>query len=238
MGPELARQADRVRRRARSRSRAARAVNRRIRSTRTFCTSPTRAARSRIPGRSRTQACTAGPWRPRTPDQPTYVELAFERGDAVAVDGEALSPAVLLARLNQLAGANGIGRVDLVENRFVGMKSRGVYETPGGTVLLAAHRAIEIDHARSRRGAPQGRAHAALRRADLQRLLVQPRARDAAGPDRPQPGTRDRAGAPQVVQGHRAGGRSPGAAQPVRQRSPPSRRTPCTTSATPRVSSS
>jgi argininosuccinate synthase len=77
------------------------------------------------------------------PDQPTYVEIGFERGDAVAVDGEGLSPANLLRRLNDLAGANGIGRLDLVENRFVGMKSRGVYETPGGTVLLAAHRAIE-----------------------------------------------------------------------------------------------
>jgi argininosuccinate synthase len=77
------------------------------------------------------------------PDRPTYVEIAFERGDPVAVDGEALSPANLLRRLNDLAGANGIGRLDLVENRFVGMKSRGVYETPGGTVLLAAHRAIE-----------------------------------------------------------------------------------------------
>ncbi len=77
------------------------------------------------------------------PDQPTYVEIDFERGDPVAVDGERLSPAALLARLNELAGANGIGRLDLVENRFVGMKSRGVYETPGGTVLLAAHRAIE-----------------------------------------------------------------------------------------------
>jgi argininosuccinate synthase len=77
------------------------------------------------------------------PDQPTYVEIGFERGDPVALDGEPLSPAALLARLNELAGANGIGRIDLVENRFVGMKSRGVYETPGGTVLLAAHRAIE-----------------------------------------------------------------------------------------------
>ncbi len=77
------------------------------------------------------------------PDAPTYVEIAFERGDAVAVDGERLSPAALLARLNGLAGENGVGRVDLVENRYVGMKSRGVYETPGGTVLLAAHRAIE-----------------------------------------------------------------------------------------------
>ena len=77
------------------------------------------------------------------PDTPTYVEIAFERGDAVAIDGEALSPAALLTRLNELGGANGIGRLDLVENRFVGMKSRGIYETPGGTVLLAAHRAME-----------------------------------------------------------------------------------------------
>jgi argininosuccinate synthase len=77
------------------------------------------------------------------PDHPTWLEVEFERGDPVALDGERLSPATLLARLNEIAGANGIGRLDLVENRFVGMKSRGVYETPGGTVLLAAHRAIE-----------------------------------------------------------------------------------------------
>jgi len=77
------------------------------------------------------------------PDKPREVEIEFERGDAVAVDGERLSPAALLTRLNELGGANGIGRLDLVENRFVGMKSRGIYETPGGTVLLAAHRAIE-----------------------------------------------------------------------------------------------
>ncbi|MBV9692863.1 MAG: argininosuccinate synthase [Alphaproteobacteria bacterium] len=77
------------------------------------------------------------------PDKASVVEIAFERGDAVSVDGEGLSPAALLARLNALGRANGIGRVDLVENRFVGMKSRGVYETPGGTILLAAHRAIE-----------------------------------------------------------------------------------------------
>jgi argininosuccinate synthase len=77
------------------------------------------------------------------PDRPSYVEIGFERGDPVTVDGVRLSPADLLARLNALAGANGIGRLDLVENRFVGMKSRGVYETPGGTVLLIAHRAIE-----------------------------------------------------------------------------------------------
>ena len=77
------------------------------------------------------------------PDKPTYVEIGFERGDAVSLDGERLSPAALLSRLNDLAGANGIGRLDLVENRYVGMKSRGVYETPGGTVLLTAHRGIE-----------------------------------------------------------------------------------------------
>jgi argininosuccinate synthase len=77
------------------------------------------------------------------PDQPQYVEIDFVRGDPVAVDGAALSPAALLTRLNELGGAHGIGRVDLVENRFVGMKSRGVYETPGGTILQAAHRGIE-----------------------------------------------------------------------------------------------
>ncbi|MEQ8652744.1 MAG: argininosuccinate synthase [Kiloniellales bacterium] len=77
------------------------------------------------------------------PDQPTVIEIDFEAGDPVAIDGERLSPAALLTRLNELGGANGIGRLDLVENRFVGMKSRGVYETPGGTVWLAAHRAME-----------------------------------------------------------------------------------------------
>jgi len=77
------------------------------------------------------------------PDKPTYVEIGFERGDAVSIDGEPLSPASLLARLNALGHDNGIGRLDLVENRFVGMKSRGIYETPGGTILLAAHRGME-----------------------------------------------------------------------------------------------
>jgi argininosuccinate synthase len=77
------------------------------------------------------------------PDQPQYVEIAFGRGDPVAIDGGQMSPALLLTRLNELGGKHGIGRLDLVENRFVGMKSRGVYETPGGTILLAAHRAIE-----------------------------------------------------------------------------------------------
>ena len=77
------------------------------------------------------------------PDKATYITVDFERGDAVAIDGKAHSPAALLARLNELGRANGIGRLDLVENRFVGMKSRGMYETPGGTILLAAHRGIE-----------------------------------------------------------------------------------------------
>ncbi|WP_293802440.1 argininosuccinate synthase, partial [uncultured Bosea sp.] len=77
------------------------------------------------------------------PDKPTIVTISFEKGDAVAIDGEKLSPATLLAKLNDLGRDNGIGRLDLVENRFVGMKSRGMYETPGGTILHAAHRAIE-----------------------------------------------------------------------------------------------
>jgi argininosuccinate synthase len=77
------------------------------------------------------------------PDRATVIEIGFEAGDPVSIDGEPLSPAALMTRLNQLGRDNGIGRLDLVENRFVGMKSRGVYETPGGTILLAAHRGIE-----------------------------------------------------------------------------------------------
>ena len=77
------------------------------------------------------------------PDSPTEIEIEFDAGDPVAIDGVAMSPATLLTRLNALGGANGIGRIDLVENRFVGMKSRGVYETPGGTILLNARRAME-----------------------------------------------------------------------------------------------
>jgi argininosuccinate synthase len=79
----------------------------------------------------------------KAPDQPTYIKVMFERGDAVAIDGKKMSPAALLTRLNELGRINGIGRLDLVENRFVGMKSRGMYETPGGTILHAAHRGIE-----------------------------------------------------------------------------------------------
>jgi argininosuccinate synthase len=77
------------------------------------------------------------------PDKPTYITVDFERGDPVAIDGQKLGPAALLQKLNELGRANGIGRLDLVENRFVGMKSRGMYETPGGTILYFAHRAIE-----------------------------------------------------------------------------------------------
>ncbi len=77
------------------------------------------------------------------PDQPIYVELEFSRGDIVAINGEGMTPAQVLLRLNQLGSCNGIGRLDIVENRYVGMKSRGCYETPGGTIMLKAHRAIE-----------------------------------------------------------------------------------------------
>ena len=79
----------------------------------------------------------------QAPDKPVYVELTYQHGDIVAIDGQSLSPAAVLAGLNRLGGANGIGRLDIVENRYVGMKSRGCYETPGGTIMLKAHRAIE-----------------------------------------------------------------------------------------------
>lgn len=77
------------------------------------------------------------------PDKPVYIEISYEKGDPVAINNEIMSPATLLEKLNSIAGENGIGRIDIVENRYVGIKSRGVYETPGGTVLHAAHRAIE-----------------------------------------------------------------------------------------------
>ena len=77
------------------------------------------------------------------PDKATYLELTYEKGDLVAINGETLSPATILANLNEVGGANGVGRLDIVENRYVGMKSRGCYETPGGTIMMKAHRAIE-----------------------------------------------------------------------------------------------
>ena len=137
------------------------------------------------------------------PDKATIITVGFKKGDAVSINGNPLSPANLLATLNDYGRDNGIGRVDLVENRFVGMKSRGIYETPGGTILWHAHRAIEIDHARPRRDAPEGRADAALRGADLLRVLVLARARDAAGGDRQEPGARRGRGPPQALQGQR-----------------------------------
>jgi argininosuccinate synthase len=79
----------------------------------------------------------------QAPDEPSYIELDYRKGDIVAIDGKDMTPAEVLTHLNKVAGANGIGRVDIVENRFVGMKSRGCYETPGGTIMLKAHRAIE-----------------------------------------------------------------------------------------------
>ena len=79
----------------------------------------------------------------KAPDKPSYIEIGFRNGDPVSVDGKEMSPATLLHHLNQLGGQNGVGRVDVVENRYVGMKSRGVYETPGGTILHVAHRAME-----------------------------------------------------------------------------------------------
>ena len=79
----------------------------------------------------------------KAPNKPTYIELTYKKGDIVAVNGKSMSPATVLATLNRLGGANGVGRTDIVENRYVGMKSRGAYETPGGTIMLKAHRAIE-----------------------------------------------------------------------------------------------
>ncbi|MCY4184398.1 MAG: argininosuccinate synthase [Rhodobacteraceae bacterium] len=79
----------------------------------------------------------------KAPDTPEYLEIAFEKGDPVAIDGVSLSPAKLLTELNRIGGAHGVGRLDLVENRYIGMKSRGIYETPGGTILLEAHRGME-----------------------------------------------------------------------------------------------
>ena len=85
----------------------------------------------------------SGSRRKAAPDKPTYIELEFESGSPVAIDGRRLEPLELFSQLNKLGGTNGIGRLDMVENRFVGMKSRGVYETPGGTILRVAHRDLE-----------------------------------------------------------------------------------------------
>ena len=135
---------------------------------------------------------------------PVYVEIEYEAGNPVAVDGRRLSPAALLERVNRIGGEHGIGRVDLVENRFVGMKSRGVYETPGGTILHAAHRALESITLDREVAAPARLAGAALRGDDLLRLLVRPEREAVQGLMDDVPGRRDRHRAPQALQGHRA----------------------------------
>jgi len=137
------------------------------------------------------------------PDTPTVITIGFERGDAVSIDGQALSPASLLAKLNELGRANGIGRLDLVENRFVGMKSRGMYETPRRHHPAAGAPRHRVDHPRPWGCAPQGSDHAAIRGADLQRLLVLAGAGDAPGPHRQEPGEGHRRGDPQALQGRR-----------------------------------
>jgi argininosuccinate synthase len=119
----------------------------------------------------------------KAPNKPQYVEIEFRNGNAVAVDGEKMSPAQLLAHLNYIGGEHGVGRVDLLENRFVGMKSRGVYETPGGTILREAHMAVEqitmdreVMHLRD--------SDSTLCRDGLLRLLVCSRAGNAPDLDR------------------------------------------------------
>ncbi len=135
------------------------------------------------------------------PDKPTYVELTFERGDIVAIDGEPMRPHEVLSKLNQLGGDNGIGRLDIVENRYVGMKSRGCYETPGHHHAAGppCHR---VAHPRPRRGPSQGRADAQVRRGDLQRLLVEPGASCPAGRHRRDSEARLRRGAHEALQGN------------------------------------
>ncbi len=137
------------------------------------------------------------------PDKPTIVTIGFKQGDPVSIDGKTLSPASLLTRLNELGGDNGIGRVDLVENRFVGMKSRGIYETPGGTILHVAHRAIESLTLDREAMHLERLADAALCGARLLRLLVLARARDAAGAGRQEPGACRGRGYAQALQGQR-----------------------------------
>ena len=128
------------------------------------------------------------------PDQATVIAMDFAHGDPVAIDGVTLSPAAVLTRLNELGKVNGIGRLDMVENRFVGMKSRGVYETPGRDDPAGGASRDREHHAGSRGGASEGQPDAALRGADLQRVLVQPGAADAAGADRQEPAQRDAGG--------------------------------------------
>ena len=152
------------------------------------------------------------------PDSSEHVELEYLHGDAVALNGEPMTPARVLARLNEIGGAHGVGRSDIVENRYVGMKSRGCYETPGGTILLKAHRAMEsitmdreVMHLRDE-------LMPRLRQGHLQRLLVVAGAAGHAGVDRRFPGCRQRPRQAQALQGRRLSRRPLVRRQPVRRR--------------------
>ena len=224
----------------RSRSPATSAARRRSRSTPTCCTSRPRERSSRTPGSSPRSSSIAAPSRPkRRPTSPSMSRSSFARGDAVAVNGEKLSPAALLARLNELGGKHGIGRLDLVENRFVGMKSRGVYETPGGTILHAAHRGIEsitLD-----RGAAHLKDELMPRYAELiyNGFWFAPEREMLQALDRQEPGERRGHGAPEALQGpcpRRRAQIAEIALQPGARHLRGRRRS--TTSATPRASSS
>ena len=138
----------------------------------------------------------------KAPDEPEYVEIAVRGGRAGQASTARPSPRPTWCEaLNELGGKHGIGRVDLVENRLVGMKSRGVYETPGGTILMEAHKRARADHPGPRHAALQGRGRPALRRAGLLRAVVHPAARGPGRLLRRDPEARHRHGAPQAVQG-------------------------------------
>ncbi len=181
--------------------------------TGTCCTSASRGGSSRIRGPSRRRTCSSSAGRrEKAPNRPEYVEVDFAKGIPVAVDGKKMGPAKLLARLNALGGKHGIGRVDLVENRYVGMKSRGVYETPGGHDPARGAPRRRVAHARPRGDAPARFPDAAVRGADLQRLLVFAGDGSAQGDGRRDPGERDGHRAAEAVQGQRSpwpAGRAP-----------------------------
>ena len=137
------------------------------------------------------------------PDSPEYIDIGYLQGDPVSINGQAFGPAAMLTELNRLGGKHGIGRLDLVENRSVGMKSRGCYETPGGTIMLKGHRGIESITLDREVAHLKGRSDATLCRADLQRLLVESGTKSPAGPDRPYSEQRVRHGAAQALQRQR-----------------------------------
>ena len=134
-----------------------------------------KAACWKTPGPSTKKTCGAGPSPRRTaPDKPQYLELTYRNGDIVALDGVEMTPATVLATLNRIGGEHGIGRLDIVENRYVGMKSRGCYETPGGTIMLRAHRAIESITLDREVAHLKDELMPQVRQPDLHRLLVEP----------------------------------------------------------------